>query len=360
MTKQFDTLVFILRGQPIHEGHKKVIEKGLENAKEMVIAFGSAFQARSPKNPFTYAERVEMLKRVFPKETGADKFYHRHPRIKIVPIMDYPDDDNAWVSAVQTAVDANRIDGGKVGLIGHAKDHTSFYLKIFPDWKDNIEVGNIDGINATDIREMFYASMAPEPHGYGAPNINWKDKLPTATFNYIMEWKEKNPDVAKWLYDEDVENFKYKRLWKDAPYKPTFVTTDAVLTQSGYILLIRRGKFPFKGYWALPGGYLDMRESIVNNMIKELNEETGVKVPQKVLHGSVKGVKVFDHVDRDPRGRTITHGFHVDLGYPDVGLPKVKGGDDAAEAKWFHLSEIKSDMMAFDHYHIIKHFIPTY
>lgn len=334
--KKFDTLVFIGRFQPFHNGHKAVIDQALSHAKQVIVIVGSSHQARSTKNPFTFVERAEMIRSVYPNEEN----------LIIASVMDYPYDDNAWVSATQKQVSHYTNFGNKIGLIGHSKDHTSYYLKIFPDWKDHIEVENVDGINATDIRNlMFVGGIEPTvlprevlQWSYSIPNTKWWQNL-SGEFKYIRNYKES---------------------WKSVPYEPTFVTTDAVLTQSGYILLIKRGGFPFKDCWALPGGYLAQGQTIVDNMIKELREETCVKVPAKVLKGSIKGIEVFDHPDRDPRGRTITHGFHVDLGYPEEGLPKVKGSDDAKEAKWFHLSEVTSEMMAFDHYHIIKRFIPTY
>ena len=349
MNKEYDTLVFCGRFQPFHNGHKAVIDKALEKANEVVVVLGSSFQARSTKNPFTFVERKAMIDAVY-----GDQFNYagaqgniKTPRVKIVGVPDYPYDDNAWVSSIQSAVD-NVKTGNKTGLIGHSKDSSSYYLKIFPKWRNHVEVENVDGINATDIRNvMFRGGIQSE-------------KLP----QQVLNWSCQIPETNWWK----TLSFEYKQIidyceksqMKGFNFPSVFVTTDAVITQSGYILLIKRGGFPFKDCWALPGGYLDKGQFIVDNMIKELREETCVKIPAKVLKGSIKSVEIFDHPDRDPRGRTITHGFHVDLGYPDEKLPKVKGADDAKEARWFHLSEVTSEMMAFDHYHIIKRFIPTY
>lgn len=336
----FDTLVFIGRFQPFHNGHKAVVDTALQKAKEVVLVVGSSFQARSTKNPFTFEERKAMIESVYPNDS----------RLKVVPVMDYPYDDNAWVSAVQDVVNKAKT-GTKTGLIGHSKDHSSYYLKIFPDWKNHVEVDNVDGIDATTIRNRFLDGWGP---------VYCEDLMPKEIQTYLSDWKYEKRDVFDTIAGDHASIKDYKQLWCTAPYDPTFVTTDAVLHQSGYILLIRRGEFPFKKYWALPGGYLEQGITIKQNMVKELREETCVKLPEKILEKSIVRTEIFDNPSRDPRGRTITHGFFIDLGYPVEKLPKVKGGDDAAEAKWFHLSEIKSDMMAFDHYHIIKRFIPTY
>lgn len=336
-----DTLVFIGRMQPFHVGHKAVIDAALEQAKEVIIVLGSSFQPRSTKNPFTFEERKAIILAE----------YSASDRIKFVGVQDYPYDDNAWVSAVQAAVDSVK-SGKRVGLIGHSKDSSSYYLKIFPQWRSHIEVPNVDGINATDIRNTLFSEELDL--GY------IESAIPSRAYSKMKEIVNCSSSFWQALVEEFNEINEYKPSWKNSPYTPTFVTTDAVITQSGYVLLVKRGGFPFKDCWALPGGYLAKGEFVVDNMIKELREETCVKIPAKVLKGSIKNIKIFDHPDRDPRGRTITHGFHVDLGYPDEKLPRVKGADDSKEARWFLLSEVTSQMMAFDHYHIVKQFITTY
>lgn len=337
-----DTLVFIGRFQPFHNGHKAVIDQALKQAREVVICIGSAFQPRSIKNPFTFEERRAMIQAEFSSYNG-----YNPSRLKIMGIMDRPYDDSAWVSSVQSTVDSVR-EGETVGLIGHSKDSSSFYLKIFPKWNHHIEVDNVDDINATDIRQELCE------RDYSLNDVPHHTKL------YILEWVSKNHDIRESIFIYEYN--KIKRYKEDSAmtgfnFPSVFVTTDAVLTQSGHILLIKRGDFPFKDCWALPGGYLDSGVSIRDNMVKELREETCIKVPAKVLYGSIRGVDIFDMPERDPRGRTITHGFHIDMGFPDIGLPKVKGGDDAKEAKWWPLGDVTSEMMAFDHYAIISNFI---
>jgi bifunctional NMN adenylyltransferase/nudix hydrolase len=357
MENKHDVLVFCGRFQPFHNGHKAVIDRALEMAREVVVVVGSSFQARSTKNPFTFEERKAMIDAVYGEQFNyaGSQGRIKTPRVKVVPVMDYPYDDNAWVKITQDAV--NKVLSStwtdfpkKIGLIGHSKDSSSYYLNIFPQWRNHIEVENIDGINATDIREDLFSSQKL---------FMSADKMPQKALERMSrillmgDWWPK-------LKEEYSQIKQYRDSWKSAPYEPTFVTTDAVFTQSGYILLIKRGGFPYKGCWALPGGYLAKGQFVEDNMIKELREETCVRVPEKVLKGSIKSVQIFDHPDRDPRGRTITHGFHIDLGFPDEKLPRVKGADDAVHAEWVPLSEVHSEMMAFDHFHIVNRFIPTY
>ena len=116
--------------------------------------------------------------------------------------------------------------------------------------------------------------------------------------------------------------------------------TDAVIVREGRIVLIRRNKEPFKGMWALPGGFAEEKETAELCCQREAYEETGLKVRAKRLVG------VFSDPERDPRG-TIAGAYICEL----IG-GELKGGDDAKEAKWFSLEELPE--LAFDHKKIIE------
>lgn len=128
-------------------------------------------------------------------------------------------------------------------------------------------------------------------------------------------------------------------------YPRPSVTTDCVIF--GYdghdlkILLVERGIEPFKGMWAFPGGYLQMDETALECAKRELKEETGLD------QAYMEEFKTFSEVDRDPRGRVITIA-HIAL----VRITQVQGGDDAAKARWFRLSEVPH--LAFDHDMILR------
>lgn len=330
-----DALVFIGRMQPFHNGHKAVIERALELAHEVVIVVGSSFTARSLRNPFTFEERKAMIKACFPSE-----------RVKVVPVSDYPLDDDKWVTAIQTLVDAAVPNAQDVGLIGHSKDSSSYYLNIFPKWKNPIEVDNIDGINATDIRNNFLKSNTTQWAG--------SNNIPEP----VNKWLLHNFEAFDTLRVEYAMIQKYKESWNAAPFPPIFVTTDAVVVQSGHVLLIERGRAPGKGLLALPGGFLNPGESIETGMIRELHEETKIKLQPQVLRGSIADRIVVDNPDRDPRGRTITHAFHIKL-KDQRDLPTVRGSDDAAKAQWYTFSEVLKmrDCFYADHFHILAHFL---
>ena len=110
------------------------------------------------------------------------------------------------------------------------------------------------------------------------------------------------------------------------------------------LLLINRGKEPFKGQWALPGGFIEIDEELEDAAARELEEETGLtNVP-------LVQMQTFGKVGRDPRGRQITIVF---MGVLKKRPPKIKGGDDAAKAKWFDIEKLPKSL-AFDHDEVTK------
>ena len=352
MKYEYDSLVFIGRFQPFHNGHKAVIDAALEKAKEVIVVVGSSFAARNTRNPFTFEERKAMIDSVYADQSnyaGAQGMI-KSPRVKVVPVSDYPYDDNKWVAAVQNVVHGAiswSADPIRIGLIGHEKDGTSYYLKIFPTW-GSVSVPNVDEINATDIRNYGFENKTFR-------GINSEKLLPTSVFTQLLSFQ-----ASAW-FSNLITEFdmirKYKSAWKAAPFPPTFMTVDAVVVQSGHILLVKRGDMPGKGLWALPGGFLNQEETMLDGAIRELKEETKIKVPAAVLKGSIKESKTFDAPNRSARGRTITQAFYIDLGF-DGKLPKVKGSDDAEKAFWVPLNEVVAQRDKFfeDHFHIISYF----
>jgi 8-oxo-dGTP diphosphatase len=126
------------------------------------------------------------------------------------------------------------------------------------------------------------------------------------------------------------------------------VTVDAVVFAvtggSIKLLLIKRGHEPFKGQWAIPGGFIGMDEELDDAVARELQEETGLTgVALEQMH-------TFGTVGRDPRGRQITV---VYIGIIKEGLDRIKAGDDAAQARLFDINDLPPDM-AFDHDAVTK------
>jgi 8-oxo-dGTP diphosphatase len=134
-------------------------------------------------------------------------------------------------------------------------------------------------------------------------------------------------------------------------YPRPAVTADCVvITKEAEpkVLLIQRGFDPYKGCWAFPGGFMNIDETTEQCAIRELEEETGLKVD------TINQIGAYSKVDRDPRGRTITVAY---LAIVD-GPVEVTGQDDAAKAEWFPLSTLPK--LAFDHDDIIQDAIKRY
>lgn len=134
-------------------------------------------------------------------------------------------------------------------------------------------------------------------------------------------------------------------------YPRPAVTADCIVMTNEplpKVLLIQRGADPFKGAWAFPGGFMNMDETTEECAIRELEEETGLKVD------TVHQVGAYTKVDRDPRGRTITVAY---LAIVDS-KKEVIGQDDAANAEWFPITELPH--LAFDHYDIMQDAVRTY
>lgn len=127
-------------------------------------------------------------------------------------------------------------------------------------------------------------------------------------------------------------------------YPRPAVTTDCVIFgfdgSNLNVLLVERGVDPFKGQWALPGGFLRMDEAAQEGARRELQEETGLS------DAYLEQLHAFSDPGRDPRGRVITIAY-----YALVRQREVHGGDDAADARWFPLDELPP--LAFDHSRIL-------
>ena len=129
--------------------------------------------------------------------------------------------------------------------------------------------------------------------------------------------------------------------------RPMVTADAAVFTHTGgkiRILLIKRGREPFKGRWALPGGFVNMDEELEDAVVRELEEETGLTG----VH--LEQMRTFGTLGRDPRGRVITIVF---MGIAKEDQTTIEAGDDAAQAQWFDIEELPEDL-AFDHDEILR------
>ncbi|WP_410211509.1 bifunctional nicotinamide-nucleotide adenylyltransferase/Nudix hydroxylase [Aquirhabdus sp.] len=332
----FDYLVFIGRFQPFHLGHLAVIQTALAQSQQVILLIGSAEQPRSTRNTFKFHERETMVLSAFEQADAA--------RIRCVPLVDILYNDVRWVKSVEDAVHSVTGDNQalKIGLVGHYKDRTSYYLSLFPRW-ETVFVDSYQGISATPIRDAYLLGEMPT-----------EARVPATTIDLLAAFKQTADYQA--LQEEARYIVDYKESWSHTPYPPTFMTVDAVLVHSGHILLIERGHIPGKGLFALPGGFLDPDETLFNACLRELREETNLGLDDATLRAAYRSQRTFDEPHRCERGRAITQGFYFELD-GSTPLPEVLGGDDAKHAFWLPLAEVRSDQLFEDHYAIIDELV---
>src|ERR1700749_684648 len=124
--RKYNTLVFIGRFQPFHNGHLHIITKAAQMAEKVLVLVGSSNCAISPKNPFTYEQRKEVI-----EKACAEQINTWGSQLLVLPLNDYMYNDNMWLAQVHKILNGRYL-GENVGLIGHSKDHSSYYLKMFP------------------------------------------------------------------------------------------------------------------------------------------------------------------------------------------------------------------------------------
>lgn len=299
--------IFIGRFQPVHQGHVHALGIAASQVDKLYILVGSANQCRSIKNPWTYQERVSMLRTKM--RTANITNY------EVLPLNDYRYSDSQWMSDVRATVE--HYDMGVPTLFGHMKEGNN-YLTWFPDWPFK-SIESQYNVNATAVRNRMFDLMDP-------------DMPDTVRADYKFYQKEK----------ETFANYPF-------PETLNFNCSDAILECQGHVLLIQRKFAPGAGAWALPGGFRNQRETFLDCAIRELIEETNVRVPEKVLRGSIVKTELFDDPSRSfgiPRNTMAVY-MRINPN-PDFSLPRANGADDAALCKWVPLTDALNTIQMYD------------
>lgn len=332
--------VFIGRFQPFHLGHASVIETMIEECDLVVVAVGD-HRHQSIKNPFSFLDRKFMIEAWWNESI-------RNAKLQVVSIRDNLYSEWLWkaevlhqVNSVITSKDA------VVHLYGHDKDASSYYLKLFPEWSLR-EVDNFKAVDATNIRKSYFESGI----------VSNYQVFPDATAERMRIFKT-TPTyrnlVEEWAYYE-----KEKEMFGDYPYPQTlgFMCADALVVCQGYVILVKRKHAPGKGTWALPGGFKNRDETFKEACIRELREETGIRVPAKVLIGSIRQSEMFDSPNRNLGVPRVSMAYHIEIQpNPNGLLPELRPSSDAIDARWVSISDVFGRILFDDHSDIIKHFL---
>ena len=333
--------VCIGRFQLLHNAQLALVREGLRLAPRCAVVVGSAYQARSPRNPFTWQERVEAIRLALDDDEKA--------RVDFLPLRDTWD-SKRWVRQARDAMaQLTGSDRTPVVLVGHRKDPTTEYLLDFAGWPLH-DVGRLGEVHGKALRAALYAGESLE-----ATLAAMASQVPPSMLDFLRSWGQL-PFLPK-LREEWAELALEHDKWAMAPYPPVFVTVDAVVRIADEVLLIRRGRAPGKGLLELPGRLIEQREPANQSAVRELEEETGFALLPSEMEHACKAMRVFDHPDRSQRGRVITHAFYFDLG--ERLRPEIAGSDDAAEARWVPIAELPSLEEQFhdDHFHILDAFL---
>jgi bifunctional NMN adenylyltransferase/nudix hydrolase len=299
--------IFIGRFQPVHQGHVHALGIAASQVEKLYILVGSANQCRSIKNPWTFQERVQMLRNKL-RNANISNY-------EILPLNDYRYSDSQWMSDVRATVD--HYDMGVPTLFGHMKEGNN-YLTWFPDWPFK-SIESQYNVNATAVRQRMFDLKDP-------------DMPETVQADYAFYEKEK-VTFANYPFPETLN----------------FNCSDAILECQGHVLLIQRKFAPGAGAWALPGGFRNRNESFLDCAIRELQEETNVRVPEKVLRGSIVKTELFDDPTRSfgiPRNTMAVY-MRINPN-PDFSLPRANGADDAALCKWVPLTDALNTIQMYD------------
>ncbi len=344
--KQYQQAVVIGRFQIAHNGHLKIFSKAFELADYVNICIGSSGIAPDCKNPFSFDERVSFINGILKEAGYSDKRY------TFTPLYDDTYNNFGWSSQIHESIkEVERVAVSmkvvspddtrpKIVLVGHKKDDTEYYIRMF-SWPF-IDVDAGTKVTASTIRR----------HMYTHDNVVGAFIPP-----YMSAWLDQYTQTESFKIRKDEFEFieKGKEIYSNLPYGIQFNTVDAFVVCMDNLLLIKRRAQPGKGLWALPGGYLNANEWITDGILRELEEETRIAVPTDQLRASLKDIQFFDSPARSQRGRIITHCGLIVL--ETKMLPKVRGSDDAERAKWFPIGEVLQNMrdkMFEDHFSIIR------
>lgn len=324
------TAVFIGRFQPPHLAHLQTITQALARFDQLIVVLGSAYSYPTPKNPFSAEAREAMIRASLPPDQA---------RLQFVAIADDYYDDPRWFRSVRAAVEALTGANARICITGYDKDESSYYLHGFGNWPFEPS-GVVSPLSATKVRNRYFGG-----------STDWQAMVPKAVEQYMRQFA--TTAEFKRLKDEWETIQRYRSLEQGYPYPILHVATDAMVLAQQQVLLVERKGSLSKGAWALPGGYVEPKETLLASALRELREETSLELQAQHL----KATQAFDYPGRSLRGRVISLGHFFDLGQTPP--PLVQGQDDAARAFWLPLAELDHHQKRFfeDHYQQICWFL---
>lgn len=295
----------------------QAIAEALTTAPRLVLFLQRATGAASPAWPFSFEERAAWLRAALPPDLSQ--------RVMLLPLREHFDAARNQQAMEQT-------------LQAHAVH-----------WHAHALAADLDAPAGEALKALYAAETLEEVLAA------WHDRLGPAASRALSGWIT-TPTFER-VRGDWRQIAREAAIWSAVPYPVVKVTVDAVVRASDQVLLVCRGRHPGLGLWALPGGFLEPEEPVLDAALRELHEETGLPLPMDVLRAAVRGQQAFTHPQRSQRGRIVAFTVFVDLG--DLTPPTVQGGDDAAAAQWVPVAQLSAleARMHDDHFMMLDAFL---
>jgi bifunctional NMN adenylyltransferase/nudix hydrolase len=345
--------IVVGRFQPLHSGHIDMIRGALKVADKVLVVIGSAWEAQTLKNPFTYEMRKAMVEAEFAAEI-------KDARIVVDGLEDYAS-LKKWDNKLLQLANKHFYTSQGVVWYTYGKDaSTKDYINACKVFNKHMHSPTNALIDATSIRNDFYDGVET----LGLKHISNDVAIRLHSFKLTEEYEA---FVKEWKALKE-----YRQLWQPLkitidgktiernPFPVQFVAVDALVEwqdkwKKPHILVIRRKSEFGNGKLAIPGGYLNHDETVLTAAKRELLEETALAVDDSFI---LSKTTLVDDPNRSMRGRMMTHVHQWRV--CSYNKPTVVGGDDASEAFWLPIDEVYANKKNFfsDHYFIIASHFP--
>jgi bifunctional NMN adenylyltransferase/nudix hydrolase len=320
--------VIIGRFQPFHIGHLSLINKAQEEADKVLILIGSSKQLPDFKNPFSYEERLAMLRSTLLED---DKRFIR-------PLPD-EEHDADWIANVIGEVIAIEEDPTEVAIYTNPKDE-EFYRKsfIFP-----VETLDEVPISATYVRESWYADSL------------WcvEEYLTEKVCMFLDEHPDRERLATEWSTTKSMKLIKEQGHPFENPMEPV---SFAVIVQGTSMLVGRRGGTRGNGQLGLPGGYIESGETSLQGCMRETKEELGLDLHALIMAGSAQCLAQAVEENMGDLGiRTIGINYLFVL-KPDLEVEVTVDGIETTDHEWLRVADVTLDntLLFFNHNLVTK------
>jgi bifunctional NMN adenylyltransferase/nudix hydrolase len=310
---KYDYAVLIGRFEPFHAGHLALCKHALERAESLIVVLGSAGASPSVKNPWDADTRARLIAKSLEAAGRSAPIF--------IPLRDSAYNFPDWLKRLKAGV-AAVAQGGRVAVVGHYRDSTSYYLDHFPEW-ELIVLGEQEGdVSASQIRKSVFAGEIQAARAL----------LPAPVYDYLREWSL-TPSYAELKRDYEA----IQALGKSTIPPFTFRFAQPLARSGSAVLITTRGEAPGAGLLGLPEIALDPaagNDAAGELCLAELRR-LGLRPSPEEAATALSSLEIFASPNRDPRGACETLVFPFSLG--------TEAGSREPEdprARWFPIDRL--------------------